>query len=83
MLIIFYDDGISEIADTAFDTAFVQIDRSLATPLQLNLNQAVLLSFQDKVECAGVFSVFFFVFFSWGLYIPYREMQAVIIQFAL
>lgn len=62
MLIIFYDDGISEIADTAFDTAFVQIDRSLATPLQLNLNQAVLLSFQDKVECAGVFSVFFFFF---------------------
>lgn len=56
MLIIFYDDRISEIADTAF----VQTDGSLAAPLQLNLNEAVLLSFQDKVECAGVFRAIFF-----------------------
>lgn len=38
----------------------MQTDRSLAVPLQLNTSHVVLLSFQDKVEYAGVLSFLFF-----------------------
>lgn len=74
LLIIFCDDRIWEVADTAF----VQNDSYLAVLLWLSLNCVVLLSFQDKVEHIGVLRLF------WrGVYMLCRELQTVIIWFAL
>lgn len=73
LLIISCDDRIWGVADTAF----MPTKGFLAVPLWLDLNHVVLLSLQGKVERAGDLRYFFWVISL------YREMQTVIIKFAL